>query len=151
MPIYETHCKACDKTEPRKVSFREYDQIQAGALTLECECGKGSLDLVFDPAAVSFVLKDGESGGWVCKATKENKHRAARREVMGRRQRDHVNPNKLIPNYQGQVAGSWEEAKDAAYQSTYQKVKREHGERDAAKAATQAAKTFDKHIKREHT
>lgn len=150
MPLYNTHCDACSRDSTRKLSFAEYDQVAQGARSLTCECG-GAEALVFDPSAVSFVLKDGESGGWVSKATKENKYRAGRRSEMGRRQREHVKPNQLVPNYQGQVAASWSEAKDTAYQSTYERVNRDHGARTAASAAAEAAKTYDTHVKREAT
>lgn len=150
MPLYDTRCATCSKQETRKLSFHDYESVASGAMSLECSCG-GSPELVFDPSAVTFVLKDGESGGWATKAQKENKYRAARRGVMARRERDHVKPKSLIPNYNGQVANSWAEAKDAAYQSTYERVKREHGDRTAASAASEAAKTYDTHVKREAT
>lgn len=148
MPIYNTHCPACSKDTTQRLSFQEFDQVVSGTVSLSCDCG-GSPALVFDPSAVSFVLKDGESGGWVSKAQRENRYRATHRQEMGRRERDHVKPNKLIPNHNGQVAGSWSEAKDAAYQSTYERVNREHGARTAASAASEAAKTYDTHVKKE--
>jgi hypothetical protein len=148
MPLYDTQCSTCQKQEIRKLSFEQYEGVSSGTVVLACACG-GKPDLVFEPSAVSFVLKDGEAGGWISKATKENKYRAARRQIMGRRERDHVTPKRLVPNHNGQVTGSWSEAKDAAYQSTYARVNREHGARDAARAAAASAKTFDPHIKRE--
>lgn len=148
MPIYQTKCSVCNTETSRKLTFSEYDSVHTGQTSLSCQCG-GSQALVFDPADVSFVLKDGESGGWISKASKENKYRAARGRAMDRKTRDHVKPNKLIPNHNGQVAGSWAEAKDAAYQSTYERVNREHGARTAANAASEAAKTYDTHVKKE--
>lgn len=148
MPLYDTQCSTCSRRETRKLSFQQYEALSSGSLTLECGCG-GKSELVFDPSAVCFVLKDGESGGWATKAQKENRYRSARRDVMVRRERDHVQPNRLVPNYGGQVAGSWAEAKDAAYHSTYERVNREHGPTTAAKAATETAKTYNAHVKRE--
>lgn len=148
MPLYDTQCWSCQNRETRKLSFQQYEEVISGARSLACSCG-GRPELVFDPSAVSFVLKDGEAGGWVSKATKENRYRAGRRQVMARRERDHVKPNRLIPNHNGQVAGSWAEAKDAAYQSTYARVNREHGAGEAARAAAESAKTYDSHVKRE--
>lgn len=149
MPNYNTQCPQCSKSESRKLTFQEYDQVKSGACTLlACQCGAIPA-LIFDPATVSFVLKDGESGGWVSKAAKENKYRAARRNVMARREKDHVTPKKLVPNYNGQIASSWSEAKDAAYQSTYERVNREHGARTAAAAAQESAKSFERHVKQE--
>lgn len=149
MPNYNTQCPQCSKTEPRKLTFQEYDQVTSGVCTLlACDCG-GVPALVFDPSAVSFVLKDGESGGWQSKAQRENKYRAARGKEMERRTRDHVTPKRLVPNYNGQIASSWSEAKDAAYQSTYERVNREHGARTAATAAQESAKSFERHVKQE--
>jgi len=148
MPLYDTQCSTCQKRDTRKLSFQQYEDVNSGAVSLGCSCG-GKPELVFDPSAVSFVLKDGEAGGWISKAAKENKYRAGRRQVMAQRERDHVKPKRLVPNYNGQVAGSWSEAKDAAYQSTYARVNREHGSRDAARAAAESAKTYDTHVKRE--
>lgn len=148
MPLYRTHCDACSKDETLKLTYKDYDRVVDGSAALSCSCGS-TPQLVFDPSAVKFVLKDGESGGWISKATKENKFRGAHRQVMAQRERDHVKPNKLIPNFRGQVAGSWSEAKDAAYQSTYERVNREYGAKDAASAAQASAKTFDKQIKKE--
>ena len=147
MPVYDTRCPSCLKCETRKLSFHQYDEVRTGGVALVCSCGANP-ELVFDPSAVSFVLKDGEAGGWISKAAKENKYRAARRQTMSQRQRDHVRPNRLVPNYNGQVAQSWEEAKDAAYRSTYERVSKEHGARDAARAAERSAKTYDGHVKR---
>jgi len=151
MPMYRTQCAKCQKVEERRLTFQQYDAVKAGTtLTCSGECG-GQVGLVFDPTDVSFVLKDGESGGWVSKATKENSYRAKRRTVMAQRERDHVRPNKLQPNFQGKPAASWAEAKDAAYQSTYDKVKGEHGAKDAAVAASESAKTYDRYVKQEVT
>lgn len=153
MPKYQTQCQTCEKVEERRLSFQEYDAVHAGSTSLPCstsECS-GSVGLVFDPAHVSFVLKDGESGGFVSKAMRENAYRSKRRKVMAQRERDHVRPNRLQPNFQGQVASSWGEARDAAYQSTYAEVKSRDGEVAAAKAATSSAKTYDARVKQEGT
>jgi len=146
MPVYNTECKDCQKREDRKLTFAQYDLVKDGDLILDCTCG-GHVQLVFDPGGVDFVLKDGESGGWVSKAAKENAYRADRRRVMTQRQRDHVSPNRLQPNFQGQVTSSWEEARDLAHKSTYEKVKGEHGVGAASEAASKSAKTYDPLIK----
>ena len=150
MPTYSTKCETCHTVSNRRLSFQEYDEVRAGTLPLSCSCG-GPASLEFTPGDVSFVLKDGESGGWVSKAGKENAYRAKRNQVMAKRERDHVRPHLLQPNFQGQLAGSWREAKDAAYQSTYEKAKGEHGAIDAAKAATASASTYDTYVKQEVT
>lgn len=151
MPMYRTQCGKCQKVEERRLTFQQYDAVKEGtALACSGEC-EGQVGLVFDPTDVSFVLKDGESGGFTSKALKENSYRAKRRTVMAQRERDHVRPNKLQPNFQGKPAASWADAKDAAYQSTYDKVKGEHGAKDAAVAASESAKTYDRYVKQEVT
>ena len=146
MPMYQTRCAGCQTTSTMRVNYSDYETVSKDGIP--CVCG-GAYSIVFDPSAVSFVLKDGESGGWVSKAQRENKYRAARRQVMGRREKDHVKPKSLIPNFNGQVANSWSEAKDEAYRSTYERVNREHGHRTASEAAKESAKTFDAHVKKE--
>ena len=151
MHVYGTQCVKCQKTEERRLTFQQYDAVKDGeALICSDEC-QGPVGLVFDPKDVSFVLKDGESGGFTSKAIKENAYRAKRRTLMAQRERDHVRPNKLLPNFQGKPAASWADAKDAAYQSTYDKVKGEHGAKDAAVAASESAKTYDRYVKQEVT
>jgi hypothetical protein len=149
MPIYNTVCPECGTQAPRKITYGEYDHVVKGEQSLAaCLCG-GFPAIVFDPSTVSFVLKDGESGGWSTKASLENKHRARRRDRMAQRERDHVRPHDLVPNYGGQIAGTWEEAKDAAYQSTYAKVNSESGSKVAAQVAQKSASTYDRHIRKE--
>lgn len=147
MPIYNTKCKDCQKQENRKLTFDQYDQVKAEQLKLNCSCG-GEIQLIFDPAGVDFVLKDGEAGGWVSKAAKENSYRVNRRHLIEQRQRDHVRPKELVPNFQGQIAPSWREARDSAYQAKYDGVKSELGAKAAAEAAVKSAKTYDNFVKR---
>lgn len=148
MPTYNTQCQSCLVNSQHRLTFDLYDQVKSGAHSLSCSCG-GTVELVFEPSDVSFVLKDGVSGGWVSKATKENAYRSRRNKVMAQRERDHVRPNRLQPNFNGKEAGSWADARDAAYQSTYERVKGEHGSKDAARAATESAKTYNRFVKQE--
>lgn len=113
-------------------------------------CG-GEASIVFNPGEVSFVLKDGESGGWVSKAGKENAYRTARRKVMAQRERDHVFKSRLQPNFNGQLTHNWTDARDAAYDSTYDKVRGEHGAGMAQQAAKESAATYESHVKSEGT
>lgn len=146
MPTYTTQCQSCNNQESRKLTFEQYNLVQKGEMPLTCTCG-GQVKLVFNPSGVGFVLRDGESGGWVSKASKENAYRADRRKVMTRRERDHVKPKKLQPNFQGQETVNWQDARDAAYQSTYNKAEKEHGVRVAAKMARESAKTYDPFVR----
>ena len=114
MPAYDLSCGECGATECRRLTFSEYDAVKAGTTELPCQACQAALQLVFNPGAVSFVMKDGESGGWTSKALRENKYRAARREVMAKRERDHVFKSSLQPNYRGEETGTWREAQEQA-------------------------------------
>jgi hypothetical protein len=147
MPRYSTQCQACQKQETRKLTFEQYDLVKKGQFHLDCICG-GQVELLFDPIGVDFILSDGPSGGWISKSSRENAYRANRRQVMTQRQRDHVRPKELVPNFQGQIASSWKEARDAAYQSKFDEVKSDHEMKTAAEAAVKSAKTYDKFVRR---
>lgn len=142
MPLYETRCQKCDVTTPQRLSFEAYESVTTGLSTLPCSACEGELAIVFSPGDVRFVLKDGESGGWVSKAMKENKYRAARQHTMERRQRDHAPNPKLVPNFAGETASSWTEARQAAYDKALTET------RDVS-AARQASSTYDALVKQE--
>ena len=110
MPTY-TFRSPNGQTFTKRLSFSDYDAVVAGDMSIVDEQGK-ACEIVFDPGAVGFVLKDGEAGGWPSKAGKENKYRRSRGTEMTRRQRDHAPKTRLIPNYQGQEAESWKEVQD---------------------------------------
>lgn len=96
------------------MTFTQYDEVRAGSHPLPCECGQGNSVIEFSPGSIGFVMKDGESGGWASKATKENGYRVKRREEMTRRERDHVFKPHLVPNYKGAEATTWKEAQEEA-------------------------------------
>jgi hypothetical protein len=114
MPTYSTRCEGCGDAASTRLSFVDYESVKLGAKTLECASCHGKVVIAFNPGEVSFVMKDGESGGWTSKAVKENSYRAKRRVEMGRRTKDHVAPRPLIPNYAGQQTENWREAQEAA-------------------------------------
>lgn len=142
MPNYTTRCDACQKTYDVRLSFSDYDAVRLGSKTLECSACHAQANLVFDPGDVKFVLRDGESGGWISKAMKENRYRDNRRGVMERRQRDHAPNPKLVPNFAGEQTGTWAEAKRAAYDKAYR-------ETQDVSAAHEASKTYDPLVKSE--
>lgn len=108
MPAYTFRRPSDGATTIRKLSFAEYDQVQAGTLKVTDEEGT-ELEFVFNPQAVNFTLKDGPSGGWMSKANKEQKYRRERGQVMTRREKDHVFKTRLVPNLGGQEAATWSE------------------------------------------
>ena len=111
MPFYKTHCEACKAETEIKLSFSDYDAVKIGTKLLECSSCQGKVVIDFDPGNVGFIFNDGESGGWQSKAIKENKYRKDHWGVMGRKKKDHVFQQKLIPNFDGKETSSWREAK----------------------------------------
>lgn len=142
MPLYATRCDACQQTHTLKLTFSDYDAVRLGTKTLECSACHGSVGIVFSPGDVNFILKDGESGGWISKAMKENKYRANRQGVMERRQRDHAPNPKLVPNFAGETMTSWADAKQAAYDKAYT-------ETQDVSAAREASSTYDPLVRKE--
>jgi hypothetical protein len=142
MPLYSTRCEKCGTSHGLKLSFSDYDAVKLGTKLLECATCQGPVVLKFDPGDVNFVLKDGESGGWASKANRENKYRVQRRAVMERRQRDHAPNPKLTPNFAGELASSWSEAKSMAFEKAYEET------RDAS-AANEAASTYNPLVQQE--
>lgn len=112
MPTY-TFRRPDGEQTTRKLSFEEYDLVSQGNLLVTDDAGT-VLELVFNPQGTNFVLKDGPSGGWASKALKENKYREGHRQVMARREKDHVFKTRLIPNYQGAEAPTWKDAQEEA-------------------------------------
>ena len=142
MPMYSTRCEGCGATTEVRLSFSDYDGVKLGVKLLECEGCQGNVGLVFDPGDVKFVLKDGESGGWASKATKENAYRAKRHAYMGKRQADHAPKTKLRPNFAGQETGTWKDARAEAYDVALK-------ETGSLSAAKEASATYDPLVKGE--
>ena len=142
MPNYATKCQGCSVTSHVRLSFEDYDLFKTGQITLKCVKCEGNCAIEFAPGDVSFVLHDGESGGWTSKALKENKYRARRARVMEQRQRDHAPRTRLLPNFGGELAPSWKEAQEAAYDVALTETKN-------PVAAHEAASTYDSLVRRE--
>lgn len=133
MPTYRIECLECGASYDQRLSFTEYDNLKAKNTTLLCKsCGQDA-NIVFSPGKVSFILKEGASGGWVSKSLKENAYRSRRREIMAKRERDHVFKPKLQPNFDGAEAPTWKDAQEQARQ--------ERGD--------EAAATYDPLVKQE--
>jgi len=142
MPRYATRCETCQKDNSIRLSFGDYDAVKLGTKVLECSTCQGAVQLVFDPGDVKFVLRDGESGGWISKAMKENKYRANRQGVMERRQRDHAPNPKLVPNFAGEQTGTWADARQAAFDKALT-------ETQDVSAAREASSTYDPLVRQE--
>ena len=110
MPIY-TFEKPDGTRFFRRLSMADYDAIKAGDKALVDDDGH-ELKIVFDPGKPSFNFKDGESGGWPSKVSKERKLRGRRYDEMGRRMKEHAPKTRLIPNYGGKLADKWADVQD---------------------------------------
>jgi len=128
MPLYQTQCQKCKNAGDVRMSFADYDSIKAGEKCLVCNGCAGKCEILFDPSSVQFVLKDGESGGWMSKALKENAYRSRRRGEMARREKDHVFKPKLQPNYKGVETGTWREAQHVASSEAVKQHGKDFGE-----------------------
>lgn len=114
MPTYQVDCMECGESHDQRLSFSEYDQVKAGTKPLACKtCGLPA-KIAFRPGNLGFILKEGESGGWASKSIKENAYRARRRDVMAKKEKDHVFKASLQANYEGTETGSWKEAQELA-------------------------------------
>lgn len=148
MPHYATKCTGCAKDAVVNLTFTTYKSVKEGLSTLECASCHQPVELVFQPSALNVSFKDGPSGGWVSKAVRENKYRAARGVEMDRRSRDHVRKTTLQPNFGGELTGTWKEAQAQAFETARTEVKGNTGDGQLAMAAaTAAAATYDPLVK----
>jgi hypothetical protein len=79
-----------------------------------CECG-GICNYVYIPSVPQIAFLDGSSGSWPSKGERIKKQMAARSDAAGKRQRDRYGEApKAIPNYKGDIAPSWADARSEA-------------------------------------
>lgn len=140
MPTYQSHCASCGAKGDVRLSFSDYDAIQTRSSTLVCNECEGNCEILFNPAGVSFILRDGVSGGWQSKALKENGYRARRRNWLAKREKDNVFTPALQPNFNGTETGDWKEAREFARSETTKESGRDAGNR--------VARTFDPFVRK---
>lgn len=110
MPLYT--CKRPDGgVVEKRLSFSQYEACKAGTLTIADNDGS-PLEIVFNPGTLGFVMKDGVTGGWSTKNSKESQYRKVRNTEMARREKDHVFKSSLVPNFNGQEGHSWADVQD---------------------------------------
>jgi len=110
MPIY-TFKNSDGKLFSKRLSMTDFEAIQAGEKAL-VDDNDVELELVFNPGRVGFTLKDGESGGWPSRTSKERKFRSRHYDEMGRRMKEHAPKTRLVPNHEGQLADRWSDVQD---------------------------------------
>jgi len=102
--IYIYKC-SCGNIEKKNLSISDRD------ILIPCSCGK-DMARVFNTGDVNFSLK---GWGWTGQDYKEKRVRAKRSVEMALKQHERYGEGpKLIPNYNGQEAKSWEDVRDQA-------------------------------------
>lgn len=131
MPTYgyrcpNEECNELSEDEAPMSSFKEHHPL--------CPACATPCNYEWVPSVPHAVFKDGPSGSWPSKGERVKKQMQARSEAAGRRQRDHFGEaKKLIPNYDGKLTGTWQEAQHLA--------EKERG--------TPSAATYDKRVAEE--
>jgi hypothetical protein len=111
MPSYTYSCSDCKKAFDLLQTFTQHEEAKSGLSSVLCECG-GCCSPIFNPGSLGASFKEGETGGWASKGAKERRNRELRWAHLGRKQKDHVKPTDLIPNYDGQVHDRWSDIQD---------------------------------------
>jgi transcription elongation factor Elf1 len=109
---YDFQCESCNTLTEVKCSHRDFEAKKASGVSCR-SCG-ATAQYVFNPSGVQISFT---GDAWSDKNYKEKAYRKRRSAYMKQRQNlVHKRPE-LIPNYEGEEAGSWEEAADAARQA----------------------------------
>jgi putative FmdB family regulatory protein len=102
--IYLFQCSSCGETRKENLKISDRDS------EVNCECGS-VMSRVFD-SDMNFSLK---GWGWTGRDYKEKRIREQRSVDMAIKQNERYGgKNKLIPNYKGHEADSWEQVRDQA-------------------------------------
>lgn len=136
MPIYTFQCKDCSLEYHPLLSFSDYENYKKCDPDLGvvfCDSCGGTCRPVFDPGDFGATFKEGETGGWASKTIKERALREKRWDHLGRKKKEHVKPQGLVPNYEGQAHDRWTDVQDH--------VRIKHGD--------DVAKSYDPFVKKE--
>ncbi len=110
--MYDFCCTKCNTTQCLSMTYKqrkdEEELASIGMHSIKCKCGS-PCEYNFVPTDASVSLK---GVGWVSRDTVESKNRAARVAAVGKKQRDHVKPLELVPNYKGDEAHTWRDVQD---------------------------------------
>ncbi len=84
-------------------------------ITPSCVSCDGVCEYTYIPSVVQVAFKDGPSGSWPSKGDRVKKQMMANSIRAEARQRDRYGEaKKALPNYKGQVADTWAEARSEA-------------------------------------
>jgi len=107
MPNYDLRCGNCLNETTVNCSMSDRN---------DQSCTMCNLKMSVLVRSTSFMLK---GDNWSGKLIKETEFRKKRSEVLDRRQRKEHSSPKVAPNVEGEIVGSWKEAKKLASDKGY--------------------------------
>lgn len=113
MPTYGYRCpnEECKDLREDVASIKSYEEHHPPCLVCATPC-----NYEYIPSVPHAVLKDGPSGSWPSKGERIKKQRQKASEAAASRSRDRYGkePNKLVPNFDGNETETWREAQSMA-------------------------------------
>jgi hypothetical protein len=108
--LYDYACNTCSNIQEEMHSVDGFKEF-----TPKCvKCG-GDCKYKFTPSVPQIAFLDGDSGSWPSKGERIKKQMQARSDAAGKRQRERYgDAPTAIPNYNGDIAPSWAEARSEA-------------------------------------
>jgi putative FmdB family regulatory protein len=99
MATYDYKCKKCESLKEVSHSMKENPEVR-------CACGE-TMERVIS-GGLGFVLK---GDGWAGKNIKQKNDQLQKRKEAGKRMALNYDIPQIVPNYNGEVCKSWDEAK----------------------------------------
>ena len=110
MPIYSYRCDKCEIITEDTHTIEGFKEHHPSCT--ECD---GTCSYIYIPSVPQIVFHDGNSGSWPSKGERIKKQMRARSEAAAKRQRDRYGEApRAIPNYKGDIAPSWADARSEA-------------------------------------
>lgn len=106
---YDFKCVTCDHVQTAEFSLDEFEVKKESGMSCR-ECGD-TAKFKFQAAEVGICFR---GDAWADKNYKEKAFRKNRSKYMAARQAKNVKTPTLKPNYRGEEAETWTEARDAA-------------------------------------
>lgn len=109
---YDFECESCGHVHEQSLSMDAFKTVKEEGV--DCpECGEHAV-YKFNPGSVTIGFA---GDAWADKNHREKAYRKRRSSYMEKRMRTNHKTPELVPNYGGEEAGSWEEARDAAVEA----------------------------------
>lgn len=107
---YDFECKDCHVIQTLDLAVTMFDEVKASGVPCT-SCEEGTATFKFSASGIDFCFK---GDAWPDKNYKEKAYRKKRSAYMSMRQSQNNKSMTLKPNYKGQEAATWTEARDAA-------------------------------------